>query len=105
MSNFGYTGTGGGRMLVRDNQTSGTSSNRVLRSQAKAIVAPSPSFMNPSTTGYHDTSAPYLSEPNMAPMEPLLNRTSTIGDRKPTMAPTPSKPFHLMNSTRLYDDF
>ncbi|CAO3689866.1 unnamed protein product [Rhizopus stolonifer] len=86
----------------------GTSSSRVLRSQTKASPLQTQGqqqlpYLN-SPSGFHDTSAPYLPDPtdtNNVDNYNILNSTSA--ERKQPLQ-SPSKPFHLMNSTRLYND-
>ncbi|CAO3689874.1 unnamed protein product [Rhizopus stolonifer] len=97
--------TNGGRMLARDNPVGGTSSSRVqtkaspLQTQGQQQLP----YLN-SPSGFHDTSAPYLPDPtdtNNVDNYNILNSTSA--ERKQPLQ-SPSKPFHLMNSTRLYND-
>ncbi|KAG0809769.1 hypothetical protein G6F35_008155 [Rhizopus arrhizus] len=51
---------------------------------------------------HHDTSASYLPDATDASNVDNYNNS---GERKPPSLQSPSKPFHLMNSTRLYNDF
>ncbi|KAI9262737.1 kinase-like domain-containing protein [Sporodiniella umbellata] len=95
--------------------SAGSSSSRVLRSQTKASPLQTQAqpqqqqqpqqlpYLN-SPSGFHDTSAPYLPNPTETKKVEnyMLNNVST--EREPPLQ-SPTKPFHLMNSTRLYNDF
>ncbi|PHZ16210.1 uncharacterized protein RHIMIDRAFT_310799 [Rhizopus microsporus ATCC 52813] len=111
MSGYASPSNAAGRMLARDNPqvVGGSPSNRVLRSQTKASPLQSQQqqvpYLNSPTGFHHDTSASYLpdaTDANNVDNYNMLNSTS--GDRKPSLQ-SPSKPFHLMNSARLYNDF
>ncbi|KAJ8658323.1 hypothetical protein O0I10_006006 [Lichtheimia ornata] len=120
LSNHAYAGTGGGRMLVRDNPPSASSSSRLLRSQTKGLSAagmtnpipvtstqPPPAFIDPAPTNFHDPHIKYPIDPIAIPVtDPRSAKTAKVGDQQPLTAAQQMKPFNLMNPTsRLYDDF
>ncbi|CDS11805.1 Putative CK1/CK1/CK1-D protein kinase [Lichtheimia ramosa] len=118
-NHHGYAGTGGGRMLVRDNQASaGSSSNRILRTQNKtlpnvasssAMANQSSSFLDPASTSYHHD---YLPESNIGTSAAGIHGTMDLrssaalpSERSKTLGNSSTKPLHMFNSSRLYDDF
>lgn len=73
---------------------------------ANIVPAPAPApFLDPLVPFSHDPNAAYHL-PDVGAVPPLEPRTNpnASGDRKP-MASASGKPFHLVNSTRLYDEF
>ncbi|KAG1127958.1 hypothetical protein G6F60_005098 [Rhizopus arrhizus] len=87
----------------------GSSSSRV-QTKASPIQQQQQSlpYLNSPSGFHHDTSASYLPDPatnDVNVVDNFNNSNNMTGERKPSNLQSPSKPFHLMNSTRLYNDF
>ncbi|KAI8080722.1 kinase-like domain-containing protein [Gilbertella persicaria] len=146
-SHLGYSGTGGGRMLVRDNQQQQQQQQQQLggKYERKRVLADETNPIEPSIadplfsvkrTHFHPPTGPSSNrQQTYTPFHPDTNNNNNnnnnnaflpdpndnedptgfirkpndihalMDERKPMQSSSSSKPFHLVNTNRLYEDF